>query len=290
VPRELVEAAGYVPIRLAPVAGVDRSFADRVLGPGVDEATRGILAGLLEDAYPVERVVLCHDSDHTVRLYTSLRRLDVPRLDLWFLDLLHLPRATTEAYDRAQLVELTEWLGTEGDLSRAIGDANRARAFGPRLAELRRAGKVTSADALALLGAGTALPAARYAELLASALGELPTEGNGRTAVSMLGSEHADDTVYRTVDELGAVVVSETHSWGEALLAGRVDEDGDPLDALVRHYRPRRRPDPAAADVQIAWIRPGDETVAWSLPLDRRRLGRPVAVARTLDELREELA
>ncbi|HEX5582271.1 2-hydroxyacyl-CoA dehydratase family protein [Gaiella sp.] len=289
LPRELVEAAGYVPLRLAPVEGVDRSFADRVLGPGVDEATRAVLAGLLEHAYPVERVVLCHDSDHTVRLYTSLRRLDVPQLDLWFLDLLHLPRATTDAYDRARLVELTEWLGSDGDLPRAIGEANRARALGPQLAELRRSGGMSSAEALALLGAGTALPAARYAELLAAALGEVRAEDDGRTAVLMLGSEHPDDAVYRAVDELGAVVVSETHSWGETLLAGRVDEHGDPLDALVRHYRPRPRTEPAAADVQIAWIRRGDETVAWSLPFDRRRLGRPIAVARTLDDLRRAL-
>ncbi len=290
VPRELVESAGYVPLRLAPVEGVDRSFADRVLGPGVDETTRAILAGLLEGAYPVDRVVLCHDSDHTVRLYTALRRLDVPELDSWFLDLLHLPRATTEAYDRARLVELTKWLGADGDVRRAIDDANRARALGPCLADARRAGRVSGADALALLGAGTVLPAARYADLLASALGEVRAGGGNRTSVLLLGSEHADDAVYRAVDELGAVVVAETHSWGEAFLAGRVDDDGDVLDALVRHYRPRPRTEPAAAQVQIAWIRAGDETVAWSLPGERRRLGRPVTVARTLDDLRRALA
>ena len=66
----------------------------------------------------------------------------------------------------------------------------------------------------------------------------------------LLGSDHDRADVYAAVDELGATVVAETHGFGEALLAGRVDEDGDPLDALVRHYRPRPRVAPAAADVR----------------------------------------
>jgi hypothetical protein len=288
VPPELIEAAGHVPLRLAPVAGVDRAFADRVLGPGVDETSRAILAGLLAGAYPVERVVLCHDSDHTVRLYQSLRRLETP-YDVWFVDLLHLPRASTEAYDRAELAAFAAWRGA-GDAGDAIAAGNRARDLGPRLASLRRSGAVGGADALALLGAGTALPAARYAELLAAALDELEEGTPGRRTVLLLGSDHPDDTVYAAIDELGAVVAAETHGWGEQLLAGRIDEDGDPLDALVRHYRPRVRVRPDAADVQLAWLRPGDETWRWSLPAERRRLGREIAVVRALAELQEALA
>jgi hypothetical protein len=287
VPRELVEAAGQLPLRLAPVSGVDRAFADRVLGPGVDEPTRAVLAGLLEGAYPIERVVLCHDSDHTVRLYTSLRRL-ATTLDVWFLDLLHLPRATTEAYDRARLVELADWLGAD-DPREAIAAANRTRALGDRLAELRRAGRIGGTDALALLRAGTTMTAAAYEELLARALDE-PAPASRRRSVLLLGSDHHDDTVYAAVEELGATVVAETHSWGEPLLAGRVDEEGDPLDALVRHYRPRPRTQPAAADVQLAWIGRGDETIAWTLPHERRRLGGEIRVVRSLDELQAALA
>ena len=115
----------------------------------------------------------------------------------------------------------------------------------------------------------------------------------------LLGSDHDRDDVYAAVDELGATVVAETHGFGEALLAGRVDEDGDPLDALVRHYRPRPRTAPAAADVQIAWLRRGDESRAWSLPAEQRRLGAPIVTLRSRpyrldgasrEELQEALA
>jgi len=288
VPRELIEAGGSAALRLAPRRDVDTTAADRILGPGVEASVRRVLAGLLEGAYPVERVVLCHDSDHTLRLYTALRRL-APKIELLFLDLLHLQRPSSLAYSRARIEELAHALGSR-DVDHAIRTSNRARALGPRLADLRRAGAVAGADALAVLGAGTALPAARYAELLEAALGELAPDGAPRRSVLLLGSEHADDGVYAALDELGATVVAETHSWGEALLDGRVDESGDPFDALARHYGARPRPAPGPADVQIAWVRGGDEPVRWTLPEERRRLGREIHVARTIDELRGAIA
>ena len=292
VPRELIEAAGHFALRLASV-DVDPRRADRILGPGVDEATRLLLAGLLEGAYPIDRLVLCHDDDHTVRLYTALRMLDLPGVDLWFLDLLHQPRASTDAYDRARLRELAAWLGDTSSLPDSIAAANRSRALGDRLAVLRREGRVSGADALALLGAGTALPTSVYAAALEDALNELDPPGL-RRSVLLLGSDHDRADLYAAVDELGATVVAETHGFGEALLAGSVDEDGDPLDALVRHYRPRPRIAPAAADVQIAWVRRGDESRAWSLPAEQRRLGAPIVTLRSRpyrldDASREEL-
>lgn len=279
VPRELIEAAGCFALRLAPVDGVDAAEADRILGPGVDEAHRRVLAGLLAGAYPVDRLVVCHDSDHSVRLYTTVRALALPGVELWFLDLLHEPRATTEAYDRARLAELADWLGAR-ELPAAIALANRARALGDRLAELRRAGRVGGADALTLLGAGTALPGERYAALLERALDELGPPADRPSTVLLLGSGHDRADVYAAIDGLGGCVVGETHGWGEAMLAGRVDETGEPLDALVRHYRSRPRALPPAGDVQLAWLRRGDETWGWALPAERRRLGRPIVTLR----------
>lgn len=262
VPRELIEAAGCFPLRLAPLDGVDATFADRVLGPAVDEAARLVLAGILEGAYPVDRLVLCHDSDHSVRLYGALRRLGH---EPWFLDLLHGERASSEAYGRARVAELAEWLGA-GDPGEAIRTANRVRDHGVRLVLLRRAGAVRGADALTVLGAGTALRSETYAALLESALGELPSPEAAPTTVLLLGSGHDRDDVYAAIDGLGATVVAETHDWGESLLAGRVDETGDPLDALVRHYRARPRVESKVADIQLAWLRGGDASWAWSLP------------------------
>jgi hypothetical protein len=280
VPRELIEAAGSFALRLAPVDGVDATEADRILGPGVDEAVRRVLAGLLAGAYPIDRLVVCHESDHAVRLYAAVRALGLPGVDVWFLDLLHEPRASSEAYGRARLAELASWLGAADGVPPAIASANRARAAGDRLAELRRGGRVGGADALALLGAGTALPSDRYAALLEQALATLPRLDSAASTVLLLGSGHARPDAYAAIDALGGRVVGETHGWGESLLAGRVDETGDPLDALVRHSRRRPRVLPPPADVQLAWLRRGDGAWAWALPGERRRLGRPVVALR----------
>ena len=127
-------------------------------------------------------------------------------------------------------------------------------------------------------------------ELLAASLDELAVNGQPRPTVLMLGSDHCDDALYAAVDACGATVVSETHGWGEALVAGRIADDREPIDALVAHYRPRPRVEPASADVALAWIRDGDESYAWSLPHLRRRLGRDIVIVRDVDEVREALA
>lgn len=252
VPVELLPDA----VRLAPLDGIESSFADRVLGPGVDEPTRLILAGLLADAYDVDAVVLCHDTEHTVRLYTSLRALG---RDVLFVDLLHQLRPSTFAYNRRRLQELASQLGTEP----AITEANRIRDRVARLGVLRRQGRVSSVEALACLR---------------DPLREPQLQEPAGKRVFMLGSGHDRPDVYAAIDERGWVVVGEDHAWGESVYAGRVDEDGDPFDALTRYYTPRRTSSPEGAELAMVWIREGDEALAWSIPRWRRELGIPLEV------------
>jgi hypothetical protein len=250
VPVELLPEA----VRLAPVAGVDPSFADRVLGRGVDEPTRLILASLLADAYDVDAVVLCHDSEHTVRLYTSLRALG---RDVLFVDVLHQPRASTFAYNRRRLEALAAQIGAPP----AIAAANCTRERIAELGALRRAGRVSSVEAHACLLDPMREPALSTCD---------------GTRVFLLGSGHDRPEIYAAIDELGGVVVGEDHAWGESVYAGRVDEDDDPLDSLARYYGRRRVGSPAGAELAIAWIREGDDALAWSLPRWRHALEIPL--------------
>jgi benzoyl-CoA reductase/2-hydroxyglutaryl-CoA dehydratase subunit BcrC/BadD/HgdB len=280
VPRELIEAASLFPLRLAPLPGVDTEEADAILGPGVDVATRAIFAGLLANAYPIDYLLLCHDSDHTVRLYTAIRALGRPALPLWFLDLLHLPREGTTAYDRAAIEALARQLASWGGelaLPEAIAEQNRSRTLVRRLGEARHAVAVSSVDALTILGAGTAMRASDFNDLLEAALSEIASRpGGAGTRVHVVGSGHENVDVYAAIDELGAAVVSDEHSWGESVYGGSVDERGDPVEALTRHYRTPRTAKSPDADVVLAWIRRGDDSMAWSLPTLRRRLPMPL--------------
>jgi benzoyl-CoA reductase/2-hydroxyglutaryl-CoA dehydratase subunit BcrC/BadD/HgdB len=280
VPRELVEACGLHPLRLAPLPQVDATAADAILGPGVEPSTRRILAGLLAGAYPIDFLLFCHDSEHTVRLYTSLRALRPPSVPMHFVDVLHGTRPSSARYVRRQIAELAGLLaawGEPGMPQAAIAEANRSRDLAAELAAQRRAGRVASAEALAVLGAGTALRAEAFNALLVDALDEIGARpARSARRVHVLGSAQDTTDVYAGLDALDCVVVGEEHSWGQPLYAGRIDEDADPVDALAAHYGAVRHVDALGAELALAWIRAGDDALAWSLPAARRRLGVPV--------------
>ncbi len=296
VPCELVAASGFLPLRLR---GSRRpsAVADAILGR-VEITARRVLTELLESP-PCDFVLLAHSSDAAVRLYTSLRRLDGGRLpEVDFLDLLHLPTATSAAYDLDRLRELRDllgrWSGTPASaesLAAAVVAANRSRRLLARVRELRRSSPpvLTGAQALAVIGAGTALPADRYnaliEDLLAEAAEVLPEPGR---RVYLTGSSHAFPELYLALESEGAQVVGEDHDWGEALADGLVDETGDPLAALAARYHAgsplaRRGTNEravhaaaeaaaAGADVVVAWLREGDDALAWGLPAVRREV------------------
>ena len=304
VPRELIEAAGLVPRRLratAPPSGL----AEEILGPGVDPAARRILAALLDPTLEhAELLVLCHDSDSTVRLYTSLRALVRERYgpalpELYFLDLLHLPTGTTAHYNVQRMRELLAALEHRAgrtvaadDLERAIAETNESRRLLLRLQALRRASppRLGGADALAIVGAWSALPTRRFNGLLRALLEDAPAfEARPGMRVYLTGSGHHSPELYRAIEERGAVVVGEDHDWGEALADGLVDETGPPLEALTARYHlgsalGRRHSaderaafaaaeaEAARADVVLAWIRAGDDALAWDVPAQRRAL------------------
>lgn len=277
VPRELLEAAGVFPLRLAPLTEVSSAEAERILGPGVDEELRRILAGLLEERYPVDVLLCCHADEQTARLYTTLRALRRTSMTLWFLDLLHGPRASAAAYSRRRLAELADllasWAGRPLALTEAIAEANGIRRLMAELTALRRQGRVTSAEAHTLALAGTALPAADYRRLLECALPRLA--GQPRCAgprVLLAGSGHPHADLYALLDELGATVVAEEDSWGGTAWRSPVDERAEPLAALAARYREPPRPAPVDADLCLVWLRAGDEARAWATASLRRRL------------------
>ena len=106
VPRELVAAAGLAARSGSAEPARRRRARTRSSGRGVDRPVRRVLGELLEGQAAVDFLLLTHESDSLVRLFTSLRVLPDPLPELWFLDLLHLPTETTAAYNAARLEEL----------------------------------------------------------------------------------------------------------------------------------------------------------------------------------------
>jgi benzoyl-CoA reductase/2-hydroxyglutaryl-CoA dehydratase subunit BcrC/BadD/HgdB len=292
VPRELVAAAGLLPFRLRG-QGPPSVLAEDILGPGVDPPVRRILAGLLAEVPAVDFVVVGGDSDSNVRLFTSLRVLALDRAlpEPFFLDLLHLPAPTSARYGLDRLLELRaeleRWSGSpfsDDSIRDAAGEADESRRLLAALSKLRRASppKLSGADSLAVIGAGAALPAAAYNELLAALLAETiePLE-NPRQRIFLTGSAHSSPEVYEALESDGSVVVGEDHSWGEPLSGLAALGAGHPVAALATRYlgdrgfpaeRVAREASAAGADIVISWIRAGEGALAWELPALRAAL------------------
>jgi hypothetical protein len=271
-PRELIAAAGLNPLRLTgsvPVNVPVTERADAILGPGVDAPVRAVLGGLLAGRPRLDYLLLSHDSDSTVRLFTALRVLarTEPLPELWFLDLLHLPSETTARYNRDRIAELVvvleRWSGREvtgDDIDAATRAAEETTRLLDRLAELRRGGGIAGSEALAADRGAANLPAAEANRLLEELLVErrdAPTASGRR--LFLTGSEPSP-RLFRALEARGLHIAGESFDRHEAA-------------AVVA-----REAETAAADVVLAWIRSGDDARAWGIPALRDALDAPVVV------------
>ena len=305
VPVELVEAAGAVPVRLAGRPGAPSAEAVELLGAAVDAATLAVLTRVLAGGTRgMAGLVVSRDCQGSLALFYALRELR--RLDPWrglppvhLLDLLHLPRASTTAYDVTEVERLAAalagWTGrAPDDLG---GSLDQARAVRERLLELQRRRRgpqptVPGTLALHVHGVVAAVPAAEAVDLLDGLLAApLPALGR-RPRVFVTGSPQDDDGNYAALEAAGWHVVGEDHDWGD--LALTVDVPAEPSVAglaLARQHRGPAAatasvPDRAAwtaaqaaacgADLVLALVRAHDEAPGWDLPAQRRAAGVPV--------------
>lgn len=265
-PRELVTAAGMLPVRLSPerLAGLepDRGSgpewpdAAAAFGGEVTPATARLAAALLSGALDwVDFLVIGRDREDYTRLFYLLRELRrggaAPGLvPVAFFDLLRLPSRPSARYNRQRAADLAAviagWAGrpvTPADLTGAVEAAGEiARSFGG-IQELRSRPQppITGTDALVAAIASRVLPAAELLPLLdavlAAAAGDAvsPSATAPRARVFLAGSAIDDVTAYEALESLGLTIVGEDHEWGddgsEYPLATR-----DPLDGIVDRY------------------------------------------------------
>jgi 2-hydroxyglutaryl-CoA dehydratase, D-component len=268
VPRELIAAAGLHPLRLRGSVPVTER-ADAILGTGVDAPARAVLTGLLGGRPRVDYLLLSHDSDGTVRLFTALRVLaeTEPLPELWFLDVLHLPTETTAAYNRKRLDELPavleRWSGqpvSDERLAAATSEAAETRRLLSRVAELRQGLRLRGSEALAVTRATETLPAAEANRLVAQLLADPPDPTEPGRRVFVAGSAPLGTALFTALEAQGLRVVG---------------------DEFGRHRRGpdvARAAEAASADVVLAWIRSGDDARAWSIPALRSALDLPLVV------------
>jgi len=314
VPRELVLAAGMLPIRLAPArlgsrgAGATAAGSRFQLAPDCQIVLDALSDGELEW---IDALVIGRDTESQTKLFYVLRELvsiaEAPDAQWWFYDLVRLPSEASAHYNRVRAREFADVLsGWSGErlsseaIERSIEAANMTASLLKQVSDLRRADPVGvgGADALLLYGAALTLPPDQCQDLLRAVLADPRAAPSGRR-VFVSGSPQDDRTLYEGIEGAGFVVVGEDHDWGDAGWA-QTRSTADPLDGLVDRYhlgppssarggldeRARATCDgalDAGAEVVLQLVFDHDEAPEWEFPGLRDRLGRhgiPVVQAR----------
>lgn len=306
VPDELLHTGGLRPLRLRGAPGEPTPIADRYVERAVDPAARSVFDRILDGTYAgLDRVVLCHDCEATVRLFyylRELRRIEPERglPEIYFVDILHQPTRTSTVYNIGRMASFRDvvarWTGTvldEEAVRGAVARCNERRRLLQRLAQLRRRvpPALSGAEALAVVGAGMSMHVDEYAPLLRALCDERSDAGGDGDAVRLYvtGTAHDHTGLYEAVEGCGAVIVGENHDRGDLWAETLVDEDAEPMRALAVRYqhgapasagysidqRARHTVDAArsagAAGV-LCFLRRGDNAPYWDVPEQRRRL------------------
>lgn len=274
-PRELILAAGAVPVRVAQPAGAPTPRADRIMGDA-SMSLRGkrLLEQLIGDCVDIP-LLITHADATQPQIFAALRELGrqgeaVPAA-VHFLDLLHLDRESSRRYNLARLRELAAWLkqitGREPDpaeVARNMELASTQAGLVARVGELRWQGraKLRGSEALAVIAAASFLPPEQHIaqmRALLEAASDLP-ELDG-TRLYLCGSAHENTAVYELIESSGAVIVGEDHDWGEAFHTQVCNGPEGLADPAFR--RVARAVEPAERAVHVAEdaIRRGAEMV-----------------------------
>ena len=249
VPEELFTAAGLLPFRMRGTGSNSTELSDAFFSPINCSFPRHTLNQALMGEYDFLDGLVCINScDHVRRIYDNwIRNLKTP-----FVQVMSLPRKVQEPqinwyYDEIELLrgQLAEHFGidlSDERLKQAIALHNQVRALQKELYLLRKVDRppITGAETLAVMVAGTAMPKARYKELLEELLEEL-RGAEGRTGyrarLMILGSELDDPGYIQTIEEQGGLVVVDSTCFGSRLMWRPVNEDEpDPIRALASYY------------------------------------------------------
>lgn len=249
-PPEILEAVGLVPFRIRGDLREPVTFADQYVEPYGCPFVRNTFELALKGRYDfLDGLVMAHACDSVQRMYgiwTHYRRLP-------FTHLMNVPHTVTPSAERFFYQELqlfadrvAEFVGTPLDvqaLRAAVACSNRNRALIADLYELRKSDppRISGAELLEVLVAGTALPAAEFETLLAEVKAEVLARATtavaaGRPRLLFYGCINDDVTLIRLIEECGAHVVTDDTCIGARGLLGQVPDGEDPFAGFVQYY------------------------------------------------------
>jgi bzd-type benzoyl-CoA reductase N subunit len=249
VPTEVLMAAGLLPFRMRGTGSTGTELSDAFFSSINCSFVRHTYNQALQGEYDFLDGLVCISScDHVRRVYDNWKRnFGTPFLTVmslpkkvedeqvgWFYDEINVLRAGLEKHFEVQI--------SDERLRQAIKLRNETRRLQRQLYELRKAKRppITGAEALAVMVAGSAMPAERYNELLTALLDDLgQSNGTGdyRARLMIVGSELDDPDYVDAIEQQGGLVVTDSTCYGTRTMWVDVDEQAeDPVHALARYY------------------------------------------------------
>lgn len=232
-PFALLRAAGLTPVRMAPRPGTPTPAADALLGASTGRRRAHQLMELLLAPEMTDPVLFTRANAEQAQLFSALRenaRLGAPGPRMvTLLDLLHLDRSTSAAYNSARLEQLRDWTAqiggctfTDDDLAAAAAEADKTNLLLRQIDALRTGPepRLSGTSMLQLIGCSMILPPEELHLLLHAIL-------NGAPALPVLtgvpvlcvGSGHETDLHYVAIEGEDLHIVAEQHDWGMSRIA-----------------------------------------------------------------------
>jgi 2-hydroxyglutaryl-CoA dehydratase, D-component len=305
VPWELIRAAGYFPLLLAPDPGarLNRSpLTEKLMEPIFEPRMVGIFEGILSGAWKfLELLIIPRTSEPEYKLYLYLREVERQKLNaaippLWLYDLLHTRSPISRKYGLDRTKALRERLNeihpiNLKSVSKAVADSNRARAALIKLKALRSGAtsRISGTDALTITGAFYFMDRATFAKLAETACREARSAKPLRGPRLLIkGTPLHHRKLHQALEAHGATVTAEDDWWG-ARATDRKIPPTHTLAAATRAifedyylYAPSPRVSPAAAadhwfqkavncgaDAVVFYLPPDDDIYGWDYPRQR---------------------
>lgn len=249
VPREVILAAGALPLRLRGAGSEDSSSGDAYLSGRLCTFARHVMSLAIDGHYDfLDGEVSSNSCDHVRRSADVFCK----KTGIGFHGFLSVPRHPRESLYGYYLEELRKLLaGMEehfgvragpDDLRNAIRQLNANRERLRVINEMRapERPKLTGAEALSIHIASQVMPPEAFADLadrLIDALSQRTGLDTSRARLVMVGAELDEPEYLEAVESQGALVVGDLLCFGARSVLAPIDADADdPLDAIGRAY------------------------------------------------------
>jgi benzoyl-CoA reductase/2-hydroxyglutaryl-CoA dehydratase subunit BcrC/BadD/HgdB len=249
MPREIILAAGALPLRLRGAGSADSSLGDAYLSSRVCTYVRHVMSLALDGEYDfLDGEISSNACDHVRRSAdVFVKKTGIPFHG--FVSVPRNPRESLYGYFLQELKNLIQGLeghfGVKVDddcLREAIRKVNANRQRLARLNEMRleERPKLSGAEALSVHIASQVLPPdvfCKLADELIEALEPRPGLDSPRGRLVMIGAELDEPDFVEAIESQGALVVADRLCFGARSVLPAIDEGAaDPLDEIARTY------------------------------------------------------